>query len=190
MKRIIFSISAVLFIQLAVFSQIVGTYLDSRDGKVYKTITIGSQTWMSENLNYVTESGSWCYNESHAACDQFGRLYNFETAQNVCMNGWKLPEKQDFDILVEFVTKQGSVFDMLAKDGKSGFNALMSGWRGLNENYYAQGTQERFWTSSDWQNMNAWFFSMDAATNLSKTDTDNRNLGFSVRCIRIPQTKE
>ncbi|MDR3012763.1 MAG: fibrobacter succinogenes major paralogous domain-containing protein [Chitinispirillales bacterium] len=93
-----------------------GSFTDPRDGQTYRTVTIGNQTWMAENLNF-NASGSWCYDDGPANCDLYGRLYDWNTVmagspssssspsgvQGICPDGWHVPSDDEWTTLVNFV---------------------------------------------------------------------------------------
>jgi len=96
-----------------------GTFTDPRDGKTYRTVKIGKQIWMAENLNYEAE-GSRCYDNDPANGQKYGRLYNWETAMKVCPKGWHLPNKEEFQTLRDFVGGEEIAGEKLK--AKSGWN--------------------------------------------------------------------
>ncbi|MEA3448731.1 MAG: PEGA domain-containing protein, partial [Bacteroidota bacterium] len=161
-----------------------GMFTDSRDGKTYETVKIGNQTWMAENLNYKTSSGSWCYDDKSSNCDKYGRLYDWETAKKICPDGWHLPSKSEFETLLDNFEGEKDAYSALIPSGSSGFSALFGGWRHDGGDFSGIGRHGGFWSSSHVGGGNAWRLYIYGNTERTYMYYNNRSLGFSVRCLQ------
>jgi uncharacterized protein (TIGR02145 family) len=160
--------------------------LDDRDGQTYKTVKIGDQWWMAENLNYEVDS-SFCYNDSAEYCEKFGRLYRWAATvgksesecgygytcslpsgniQGVCPNGWHLPSKAEWETLFNAAGGSSTAGTKLKStsgwnhsgEGSDafGFSALPAGPRGDNGIYGSEGDDAFFWSSTEYGNSSAY----------------------------------
>lgn len=117
-----------------------GYYIDKRDGKTYKTIQIGTQVWFAENLAYKQRSrGCKPYRLDKKNVSKYGYLYTWKVAKKSCPQGWHLPSKDEWQILIDNIGSENAGIKMKSEtdwnlfEGKnygnneSGFNALPGG---------------------------------------------------------------
>ncbi|MDR1811839.1 MAG: hypothetical protein LBQ87_03355 [Candidatus Fibromonas sp.] len=133
----------------------------SYGGKTYKTVKIGKQTWMAENLNYETE-GSVCYGEGgeviisgsprlepmatktltdkevQANCAKYGRLYDWPTAKKICPKGWHLPSNAEWSELYLFVDGEKDSKNYYRSSEAGRHLKATGGWH-FDEKYYGYG---------------------------------------------------
>ena len=172
-----------------------GTLVDSRDGQTYKTVVIGSQTWMAENLNFKTDS-SFCYNNSAGYCEKYGRLYIWESAKSACPRGWHLPTHTEWNTLIKAVggssiagTKLKSTSGWNNNGNGTdtfGFSALPAGYRINNGDYGYEGNNAYFWSSTKDSNYVEFAYHIYLRYNgdLAYLTIDNKDKMFSVRCLK------
>ncbi|MDR1812055.1 MAG: hypothetical protein LBQ87_04455 [Candidatus Fibromonas sp.] len=178
----------------------------SHEGQSYKTVRIGTQTWMAENLNYEAK-GSVCYNDNPEYCETYGRLYNWETAKKVCPEGWHLPSSKEWEKMLRFVDgntgsryydsrKAGEYLKARSgwrRDGngtdKYGFSALPGGggyldFSTISGSNFCFAREQGYWWSASEYDGNAYGRSM--VYDLEKVYFQNtaKYRLFSVRCIK------
>jgi len=132
MNKLIFTVGFIFF-SITASAQKVEKFVDHRDGHSYKIVTIGEQTWMAENLNYVTPD-SWCYDDSIKNCSKFGRLYTWEAAISACPVSWHLPSEKEWIILEKQLGMTAKEIDIFYYRGDGFGNKLKSesGWENKN----------------------------------------------------------
>ena len=112
-----------------------GKNIKDIDGNIYKTVHIGEQVWMAENLKVskfnngttipnITDdnlwrfntTGAWAYYNNDASNNaKYGKLYNWyavsETTngnKNVCPTGWHIPTDNEFKVLIDYLGLVGA----------------------------------------------------------------------------------
>ena len=182
---------------LARLSGLPETFTDPRDGKAYRTVKIGDQVWMAENLNF-DYSGSKCYDNDSNNVEKYGRLYDWETAKKACPPGWHLPSNEEWQTLVDFAGGEKFAGKKLkAKngwndyEGKSsngtdefGFSALPGGSGSSAGSFHNVGRYGNWWSASESNSNYAYsrrmsYYREDAYL----FNYDKSNL-LSVRCLQ------
>jgi len=139
-------------------------FTDSRDGRTYKSVVIGTQTWLAENLNY-SATDSRCYNDSLANCAKYGKLYDWSTAMSVCPDGWHLPSQEEWMVMTVYIggantegkklkaTSGWGEYNEFSGTDDYGFSALPGGLVGSNlvvgVGFFGAGESGRWWSANE-----------------------------------------
>jgi uncharacterized protein (TIGR02145 family) len=170
-----------------------GYFIDERDKHKYRTINIGDQVWMAENLN-IEVGYSACYGNLDENCEKYGRLYDWITALTACPENWHLPSYGEWQVLIDEVGgKDIASKNLKAEAGweeggngsnTSGFSALPGGLGYSNAVFYSAGTNGNWWSSTEQNASNAYYRNMFYQTK-DIYDSDGNKLSlFSVRCVK------
>jgi uncharacterized protein (TIGR02145 family) len=205
-----------VFILLAIFAlsckkektEDPNTLTDSRDGQKYKTVKIGNQVWMAENLNYYTPTGSWYYNkDSISYAKVYGRLYSWNTMMNgqgqsntipsgvqgICPNGWHIPSDAEWRVLVNYLSTNGlNAIDLKERGNlywkpgyngtnSTGFSALPSGYM-IGSNSWDMGSMAYFHSTTKSALSSAWIIDYNME-DLLRGDVAS-NVSACVRCLK------
>ncbi len=159
------------------------------DGNTYTTVKIGNQVWMAKNLNVDVE-GSMCYDNDHANCEKYGRLYTWAAAQKVCPSGWHLPTRKEFKMFLEAVGSSDEERSANLRapswaegEDKYGFSALPAGYYvSDSKEFYVLGYGAYFCSSTERRGDGA--YHLVISDGIAGVDSGSKNFGFSVRCLK------
>jgi uncharacterized protein (TIGR02145 family) len=149
------------------------------DIKLYSTVKIGSQLWMTENLNYKIGK-SWCFENDDYNCNIYGRLYDWNTAIKACPSGWHLPTRREWGEVsaAEFSAKLGGNL-------RSEYNHAVP----VNEYKFLDKEHSgSWWGITEYGNNDAYSWHIVANENNFDEKVKNKSIGYSVRCVQnIPK---
>jgi len=184
---------------------------DERDGQEYCIVTIGTQTWMAENLRYSTDSSVQNPLNPSSVNAEYGRLYSFSEANTVCPNGWHLPTDNEWKTLemelgmnqtvVDGVNDRGTTEGNKLKSvegwnettdssaiatNSTGFNALASGEHNPSFGpYFNLGTNATFWTATVYDSTGgAWNRDLRYDLGGITRTYSSQKIGYSCRCVQ------
>ena len=164
---------------------------DKRDGQEYRVIKIGGKKWIAENIRYNAPE-SYCFD-----CEKFGRLYTWDQAFTACPEGFRLPRKHEWDVLIAAAGGKDVAAKKLkgtvgwGKDGGAGTNdlgfaAIPAGFFSANDKVHKNADEyARWWIGEKTNSKNGMRVRMNRDSDQVETDGGNLsvNYGLSVRCV-------
>ncbi|MCQ2195830.1 MAG: fibrobacter succinogenes major paralogous domain-containing protein [Paludibacteraceae bacterium] len=172
----------------AISVPITGNFTDSRDHQTYKTVKIGSKTWMAQNLNYKMP-GSACYDNEEEKCKNYGRLYTFSSAVKACPAGWHLPEDEEWTMFKKFIEdsdgKEDAWVSLKSRDkwdgsDRYGFDVVPAGK--ATDGFLELGVSAHFWSATE-EDGDAFGWHLAPPGDFSRDFDISTNM-YSVRCLR------
>lgn len=175
------------------------TYVDPRDGKVYRTLEINENTWIAQNLDHDVGQNCYYLNDPNIG-KSFGRLYDWWSAFKAIPPGWRLPTDEEIIDLISFLGGNAPAYYELV-DGPidQNWRALLGGMLeddGYSDSghsipeFYGLGQDGYYWTQSESQDGKAWGLWLESYRKggeffgNSVLEEYNKCYRFSVRCIK------
>ena len=149
-------------------------FTDPRDGKVYRTVKIGNQVWMAENLNFDCPR-SKCYKN----IEKYGRLYDWETANKVCPPGWHLPDYEEWQTLVDFAGGNEVAGKKLKVKNSWDWNG-----NGTDEFGFSALSKSNWWSASECNSILAFTRGIYSNHDEALCSLGNKSELLSVRCLQ------
>lgn len=156
MIKSVFFAFVLLLLSICTNGQQFGTFKDPRDGITYKTVKIGNQTWMAENLitskfrnndpipearkdeEWAVKKAAWCFYENDPANgEKYGKLYNWYAVtdpRGLAPEGWHIPTNEEWQQLANFlggIEKAGTKMKSKIGWNDSGNGSNECGFSGL-----------------------------------------------------------
>jgi len=188
----------------------VGTVTDY-DGNVYETVTIGTQTWMKENLRSLHYADgmpieeAYAYDDNESNVTAYGRLYTWdavmkisktERSQGICPTGWHVPSKAECETLIDYLggitvaggkmKETGFTYWDDPNDGatnESDYSGRGAGLRGQTGNYTSLKQLGAVWTSDE-NGLKATRMALFHDIPNAFTGDFTKTISYSARCIK------
>ena len=169
------------------------------EGNSYRTIKIGDQLWMAENLNTIHYSSgekinSFCYDYDTAYCNIFGRLYtwdalnvdtNSDSLPGICPSDWHVPTDEEWSVMLDSIGGFQSAGIALRRGKYSDFNLRWGGNYQSDLNIFSFIDRKvYFWSSTEFSNNTAWMRMTGANTKNVNRSTVPKEYAFSIRCVK------
>ena len=214
MKKSLFLFPILLFSISTIFSQNEGRDVTDVDGNVYKTVVLGKQEWMKDNLKvtkftngqpipYIQDSIVWnAWNKGafvyYKNDTKHGVLYNWmvvNDTRGVCPIGWHVPSNVEWDTLAKFLGGEevagGKMKARLhweapntSATNVSEFHALPKGMYGVNGSFNNIGRNAYWWSSNENDELSAWGREVGFNESGLFAGHGNKHDGLSIRCLK------
>lgn len=182
-------------------------FMDSRDGTIYRFATIGTQTWMAENLRYVDSATTTSFKGGRAKCDDtYGCYYTWSAVmdsvksgcgyygscsittpyQGICPDGWHVPSTKEFETLFSYASYNTLKSTTWYSSGTDPYGmSILPGGYYYDRTYTSKsgvGSYAYFWTSGNYNS----YYAYDRYVYSSGSSYTNRYkyYQYNLRCIK------